>query len=249
MVTDIETTDDRLLGGRVVVRQPRDGYRVAVDTILLAATVDASPGDRVLDVGCGVGAAALCVAVRCHACRVTGLDADSAVVRLASDNIRLNDLVGRVDVVVGDLTRPPPRLAPGTFTHVMTNPPYLEAGRVAASPYAGRRRAHIEGEADLARWLRYCILMTRSGGSVTIIHRADRLDAILAAMHGQLGEIVVFPLWPKADSAAARRVIVRGRKDIRTPTRLAAGLVLHEDDGVFTRAAEAVLRDGAALAI
>jgi len=242
-------TEDSLLGGRVRLRQPREGYRVAIDPVLLAASIEAGAGDRVLDVGCGAGAAALCLAHRAAGCRVTGLDVDSAMVRLASDNIRLNRMQDRVDAVLGDLGRPPPRLAPGSFSHVMTNPPYLEAGKVTASPYAGRRRANIEGEADLAGWLKFCILMAKAGGSVTVIHRADRLDGLIAAMQGQLGEIVVFPLWPKADSASARRVIVRGRKDIRTPTRLAAGLVLHDAADDFTPKADAILRDGKSLII
>ena len=247
-MSDSDTiTEDALLGGRIVLRQPAEGYRVAIDPVLLAATVAAGPGDRVLDVGCGVGAASFCLAMRLPGCRITGIDIDSDMVRLASDNIRLNDLSGRVDVLTGDLSRPPPRLAPGAFAHVMTNPPYLEAGSAAVSPYAGRRQANVEGSIGLADWLKFCIIMARSGGSVTVVHRADRLDAVLAAMQGQLGEIVVYPLWPKADSTAARRVLVRGRKDIRTPTRLAAGLVLHEADGSYTAAAEAILRDGAAL--
>ncbi len=240
-------TEDGLLGNRIRLRQPRDGYRVAIDSVLLAASVEAGSGDRILDVGCGVGAAALCVAARLGGCRLTGLDSDSTMVGLASENIRLNKFQDRVDVVLGDLTRPPPRLAPGAFSHVLSNPPYLEFGRATASPYAGRRRANIEGEADLSRWLRFCILMAHSGGSVTVVHRADRLDAVLAAFHGQLGEIVVFPLWPKADATAARRVIVRGRKDIRTPSRLARGMVLHQADGSFTPEVESILRGGDAL--
>jgi tRNA1(Val) A37 N6-methylase TrmN6 len=40
----------------------------------------------------------------------------------------------------------------------------------------------------------------------------------------------------------ATRVIVRGRLGRRTPLSLAAGLILHEADGRYTAAAEAVLR-------
>ncbi len=242
-------TEDSLLDGRVRLRQPRDGYRVAIDPILLAATIEAGPGDRVLDVGCGVGAASLCLAYRNAGCRITGLEVDPDMVRLASDNIRLNKVQDRVDAVLGDLNRPPPRLAPGAFAHVMTNPPYLESGKVTASPYAGRNRANIEGDNDVASWLRFCILMTKSGGSITVIHRADRLDGLIAAMQGQLGEIVVFPLWPKAGHSNARRVIVRGRKDIRTPTRLASGLVLHDAGDRYTKEATAILRHGEALVL
>jgi tRNA1(Val) A37 N6-methylase TrmN6 len=77
------------------------------------------------------------------------------------------------------------------------------------------------------------------------VHRADRLADLLMAMAG-LGEIVVFPLWPRA-CQAAKRVLVRARVASKTPMVLAPGLVLHGADGKFTPETEAILRDGAEL--
>ena len=37
-------TEDALLGGRVVLRQPAAGYRAAIDPVLLAAAVPARGG-------------------------------------------------------------------------------------------------------------------------------------------------------------------------------------------------------------
>ena len=104
----------------------------------------------------------------------------------------------------------------------------------------------MEGEADLADWVRFCLTMTRPKGTITFIHRADRLEALLAELRARAGEIVVFPLWP-GGSRPASRVLVRARKEVGAPTRLAAGLVLHEPDGRFTPAADAILRDGVGL--
>lgn len=238
---------DALLGGRVRLTQLAAGYRVAIDPVLLAAAVPARAGEQVLDVGAGVGAAALCLATRVAGCRVTGLEVQRSLVRLANDNAKLNGLEDRVVVMEGDLLRPPPRLAPGGFDHVMTNPPHLEPGHGTASPSPGKRVANVEGEAQLGAWLAFCLAMLRPKGSVTVIHRADRLDAVLAALYRKAGEIVVFPLWPMADGRAARRVIVRARKDVETPGRLCFGLVLHRADGSFTDAVEAVLRQKAPL--
>jgi len=246
-VSEEEISEDALLGGRVRLTQLAAGYRVAIDPVLLAAAVPARAGEQVLDVGTGVGAAALCLAMRVAGCRVAGLEVQRALVRLANDNAKLNGLDDRVVVMEGDLLRPPPRLAPGGFDHVMTNPPHLEPGRGTESPSPGKSAANVEGEARLGAWLAFCLAMVRPKGSVAVIHRADRLDAVLAALYRKAGEIVVFPLWPMADGRAARRVIVRARKGIETPARLAYGLVLHRPDGRFTEAVEAVLRRGAAL--
>jgi len=93
----------------------------------------------------------------------------------------------------------------------------------------------------------YALAMLRAKGGLVFIHRADRIERLLALLAGRTGEIVIFPLWPGGDRPA-RRIIVRARKGVATPTRLLPGLVLHDEAGHFTAAAERVLRDGAALA-
>jgi tRNA1(Val) A37 N6-methylase TrmN6 len=247
-MNDLAITDDRLLGGRVLLRQPAEGYRVAIDPIFLAAAVPAAPGELVLDVGAGVGAAALCLAWREPNCLIRGIEIQHALVRLATENAALNGSAPRVEFMVGDILRPPPRMAPGTFHHVMANPPYQAAHAGTRSDNSRRDVANVEGEAELADWVRYSLNMVRSKGSVTFIHRADRLDALLAELRQRAGDIAVYPLWP-GGSRPASRVIVRARKDVATPTRLSSGMVLHEPDGRYSAAAEAVLRDGAALAL
>jgi tRNA1(Val) A37 N6-methylase TrmN6 len=238
-------TEDRLLGGRVRLRQPVAGYRVAIDPVFLAAAVPAYPGQIVLDAGCGSGAAMLCLAARVPSCRVVGVELQRDLVRLAGDNIILNGMESRLSVMLGDLLAPPPRLAFGSFDHVMANPPFNERGREKPPP-AGRAAATVEGEADLAAWVRFVLGMARPKGTVTFIHRADRIDALLGQIAGRAGEVVVFPLWAGAGKAASR-VLVRAKKQVAAPARLAAGLVLHEPDGRYTAPAEAVLRDGAGL--
>ena len=245
---DEAVSEDTLLDGRVRLLQPVEGYRVAIDPVLLAASVPVQPGDRVLDIGAGVGAAAICLAAREPGCRIVGLEIDRLLVRLAGQNAILNGFGPRIEMVVGDILHPPPRLAPSSYHHVMVNPPHIEAERGSPPEHAARAAAHIEGEARLSDWVRLALSMVRPKGTVTFIHRADRLDALLAELSQRIGELVVFPLWP-GPAKPAKRIIVRGRKDVGTPTRLAPGLVMHAADGAYTTAAEAVLRHGASLAL
>lgn len=234
-------SEDALLDGRVRLRQPVGGYRAAIDPVFLAAAVPAEAGQAVLDVGCGVGAAALCLAHRVPGCRVAGLEVQPALAALARENAALNGLAGRVDVLTGNLLTPPPRLAPGSFHHVLTNPPFLAADHADPPADAGKALANVEGGADLAAWVRFCVNMLRHKGTLTIVHRADRLDELLILLRGRVGGIVVFPLWPKA-GRAAKRVLLLARKGVATPLELRPGLVLHAEDGSYTSAADAILR-------
>ena len=243
-----EVTEDQLLGGAIKVRQPRTGFRVAIDTVLLAAAVPAQDGQTVLEPGTGIAAAALCLASRVPGCRVVGLEQQADLVRLASENVRLNRMGSRIDVMVGDLAHPPPRLVPGAYDHVMMNPPYFEAGTTRPPASQARAAARIESDADLAGWIRFAVAMLPRKGTLTLIHRADRLGDVLAALAGRAGEIVVFPIWPRADGRAATRVLIRARRGITTPLRLVGGMVLHNTDGAYTSDADAVLR-GAPIAL
>jgi tRNA1(Val) A37 N6-methylase TrmN6 len=242
-----QLTDDSLLGGAVRFSQPAQGYRVAIDPVLLAAAVPASAGDRVLDAGAGTGAASLCLAARVPECRIVGVEIERALARIASHNIEQNGRAGQVEVITGNLDQPPPRLSGASFDHVMTNPPHLALGDAPASPVPGRALAHHEGELGLARWLAGCVRMLKPGGRLTLIHRSDRLTELLAALTGTIGDLVLFPLWPAIDRRPAKRILVQGRRGARGKVRLMRGLVLHEPDGSYSGAATAVLRHARAL--
>lgn len=241
-----ETTTDAVLGGRVTLRQPASGYRVAIDPILLAAACPATAGDLVADLGCGVGTAALCLARRVPDARCVGVDLQGELVALAHQNARDNGLADRISFVAGDILDRNLPIYTRPADHAIVNPPYLKRGSATPSTNPIKALANVEGEADLGAWVAAAARAVRPGGSVTFIHRADRLPELLALLGARCGGIVIQPLQPKA-GAAAHRVLVAGRVGQRLPATLLLGLILHEDDGSFTPSVQRILRDGAAL--
>jgi tRNA1(Val) A37 N6-methylase TrmN6 len=237
-------SDDTLLDGRVKIRQPTDGYRVAVDPVLLAAAVTAAPGQRVLDVGCGTGAAMFCLAARVPGVDVTGLEIQPALAKFAEEGVALNNLGARARVVVGDLMALPDIVCAFPFDVVMTNPPYGADGTV--SPKKSLAQAHHEQGIELSDWVSACLKLLKPNGRLAVIHRADRLSELLAALKPQCGDIHVIPIFPKPGQPA-RRVIVEAGKGRKTGDTLTAGLVLQSSDGSFTPAAERVLRQARGL--
>lgn len=241
-----DAPEDALLDGRVRLLQPGEGYRVAIDPVIMAAAVPLAASQCALDLGCGVGAAALCLLARQPVAAVAGLEIQPDLARLARANAALNARADAFSVAVGDVLHPPLPNAAGFFDHVMANPPHQRADRARPPRDRGLATANVEGEATLRHWVAAALALVKPRGSLTMVHRADRVDELLAALSGRAGEIVLFPLWPGGDKPA-KRVLVRARPGVETPTRLSAGLVLHADDGAFTRRAEAVLRHGKGL--
>ncbi len=244
---DVELTHDRLLAGRVALAQPKHGYRAAVDPVLLAAAVPLQAGECALELGCGAGAAALCLLARVPEGRVTGLEQQPVLAGLARDNAATNAAGDRFMVHQGDLLDPPMAIARAGFDHTFANPPYLAAGAADAPADPLRAAANVEGAARLPDWVAALARATRRGGTLTVIHRADRQPELLAAMDRVAGALVTFPLWP-AGGKPAKRVLVQGRVGVGGPAGLAAGLTLHAGGG-FTPEARAVLEDAAALAL
>jgi tRNA1(Val) A37 N6-methylase TrmN6 len=241
-----KTSDDAVLGGRLVLRQPLRGHRVGHDAILLAAATAAKSGDHAVDLGSGVGAAGLALARRVDGVGVTLVELDPALTALACGNAERNGLAQRVRAVCLDVAESTAAfaaagLASGSAACVLMNPPFNILQQ--PSPDRGRRVAHAASHDTLRRWLRTAARLLRADGVVTLIWRADGLAEVLAALATGFGAVAVMPVHPKP-GAAAIRVLVRATKASRAPLALLPGLLLADGNGKPTPQVEAVLRGG-----
>jgi tRNA1(Val) A37 N6-methylase TrmN6 len=210
---------------------------------MLAAAVPAKDGDNILELGSGAGVASLCLGARCASCRVVGVEIIPSLADIAVTNARRNAMEARLRFVEGDALAPPAELRI-EFDHVFANPPFHD-GAGKKSPHDDRATA-LSDDGRLGEWLSSGLKRVRSQGTFTTIIRADRLTEALE--HLPARGTTVFPLWPRSDEPA-KRVIVQVRKGSSAPLELLPGLVLHRSDGGYTEQADAVLRDGASLAL
>ena len=245
----VELTEDAVLGGRLRLRQPVRGHRVGHDAILLAASTSAWPGQHAVDLGAGIGAAGLALAVRVPNVSVSLVEIEPVLAALAEENAKRNGLSGRA--ITLDVGAPPRAFAeaglpPECADCVLMNPPFNDPARHRSSPDQQRRRAHAAEADTLAVWLRTADRLLVPNGVLTMIWRADRLADVLTALAPGFGDVAVLPVHPRP-VAPAIRVILRARKGSRAPLAVYPSLILNDDAGRPTEAAEAVLREAALL--
>lgn len=236
----METTVDAILNRKVQVEQPKKGFRVAVDTILLAAAVGARANEKAVDLGCGVGGAMLALAVRVEGLTVNGLEIQPEIADLARANIKRNRLEGRMEVLTGDVTYLPGPLL-FCYDHVMMNPPYNDPEKSDPSPDESKRIATTATMDELEMWIVSAARCLKQTGILTMIYRADRLDEVLGYMQPHFGETEIIPLLPKTGEDA-KRLILRSRKGEGARHVSCRPITLHRSSGGYTDEVDAILK-------
>jgi tRNA1(Val) A37 N6-methylase TrmN6 len=238
------TTIDGILNNRIRIEQPKKGYRVAVDTVLLAAAVPACAGEKVLDFGSGAGGAMLALACRVPNLRITGIEIQPELISLCRANIERNAMQKRLTIIEINATYLYVDML-GAFDHVMMNPPYHDEARHDTSALKSKSLSNTELDGDFGKWIGNAAQMLKMTGTLTLIHRADRLDDILEDLRASFGTLLIKPVVPRI-GARAKRVLIRARK-VSTGENNVEPLVLHESDGRYTFETEGILRGAKAI--
>ncbi len=240
-----DLTDDGFLNGKLRILQPRVGYRAATDPVFLAAAVAAKAGETVLELGCGVGVASLCLAQRVAGLTQTGVELQPAYATLARENAERNNLV--LNVIQSDITTLPTE-ARISFDHVMFNPPYFSAQTVTTPENCGKKTAHVE-DTPLAAWVNIAFKRLKPKGTLTVIHLAERLPDLLTLLPSSAGDIHILPLASR-HGRDAKRVILTARKGTKGAFRLLPPFHIHkgtkhmQDGEDFTPECRQILRNG-----
>ncbi len=227
-------TRDRFLGGRIMVLQPERGFRAGLDSVLLAAAVS-DQSERLLDLGAGVGTASLCALADLAELDATLAEVQDDLVDLANRNLADNGFAARARTVKTDLTAPgAARLADGLvsdhFTSVIANPPFFDASAGTNSTGKARAASRHMPTGDLDKWVKCAASCAAPGGEVIFVSPAAALPSLLKSFSARFGALSILPIAPRPGLDASR-VLVRGIKGSRSPTRVMSPLVLHEAKG------------------
>jgi tRNA1(Val) A37 N6-methylase TrmN6 len=238
-----EITEDAFLGGQLHLRQRRSGHRAGHDAMLLAAATPARSGDRVVDLGAGVGAAGLAVARRVAGVELVLVEIDAALAALAHGNAVANAIAA--DVIALDVTSTAAAFAavgltPDSADVVLMNPPFNDAARHRVSPDQARVSAHVATATTLECWIHAARRILKSGGVLTMIWRADGLAEVLAVLGRGFGSLAILPVHGDANSPAIR-LLIRAVKGGKAPLQMQAALMLNDESAMPNKQVQEIL--------
>lgn len=244
-----DITIDAFLGGRLKIKQPKRGYRAGSDPVLLAAATPAKSGQTVLELGCGVGVASLCLHTRVPGLAITGIELQSDYAELARENAQSCNAT--FEVVTSDLRSLAGPVRQQQFDHVIMNPPYFERTKGHASDDEGLDTS-LAGDTPLHDWIDVGIKRLAPKGFLTLIQRIDRLPEVITAIGTRLGAALVLPIAPRR-GADPNLFLLQAKKDSGTPFRLLSPLMMYAETANsnsaerYNEVIENVLRNGTKL--
>lgn len=238
-------TNDYLLDKKVKIFQPVDGYRASTDAVFLSSLFEVGKvksEDTILDVGSGTGAISLCLAERLKDknITITGVDIQPDLVELSNFSAAENGFSSFLHYEHFDI-REKTSLSSGSFSFVITNPPYSDHDM--PSPNKSKQLAHNHQNFDLTGWLTFCLKMLKPKGYLLLINRAEAINEILMALHNKAGDIQILPMYSK-EGQEAKRVAVIAKKGAKGITRILPPFYTHNEDGSYTEKAQSILRLG-----
>jgi tRNA1(Val) A37 N6-methylase TrmN6 len=239
----LELTEDAFLGGQLRLKQLKSGHRAGHDAVLLAAATPARSGERVADLGAGVGVAGLAVARRVAGIELVMVEIDAALAGLARTNAAANAI--QADVIVLDVEADATAfaaagLAPDSIDAVLMNPPFNDPARHRVSPDTARGIAHMATATTLSNWVHAARRILKSRGALTLIWRADGIAEVLSALDHGFGSLHILPVHGEA-RGPANRILVRATKGGRAPTQIRPALMLNDASGVPNKRVQEVL--------
>jgi tRNA1(Val) A37 N6-methylase TrmN6 len=159
--------------GRYTLWQSEDCFKLGQDSVRLGAFASLRRGDRVCDLGCGVGTLLLLLSEREGDITRFGVELDPRAAELARRNLLENQLEGTI--LTGDL-RTPALFPRARFDLLVANPPYFAKGTGKSGG-----NARMEDTLSLTELCARAGELLGAGGRFALVFRPERLTALFAA--------------------------------------------------------------------
>jgi tRNA1Val (adenine37-N6)-methyltransferase len=226
----MQTTLDSILDIRLY--QPKEGYRFSLDAVLLYSFVNLKKAENIADLGAGSGVVGLLLARKYPEAKVTLMELQESLYKLAVKNIGLNGLRDRVGAIKSDIRDID--LEPGGFDLVVSNPPFRKPRTGLLSVDDERAVARHEIEMKLPELLRAASRLLKNRGRFVFIHHPLRLAELMRGLREAGLEPKRLRFVHGKRSSEAKMVLVEAVRHGREGLKVESPLFVYNDDGTYT---------------
>lgn len=171
-MTKEDFTRDTLLCGRVILHQPKHGFRSSLDPVLLAGWLG-PPYGHFLDIGSGTGALSFLLLARDPDARGTAVEIQAHLAALSQAAAQENSFAERLEIIHQDV-RAFAEHTTHRFNYIVINPPFRPVGTGNLPTKPDRAFAHHEVSLTLRDWTKVACRTLRPDGRLAVIFPANR---------------------------------------------------------------------------
>ncbi len=212
--------------------QNKKGYRFSVDALLLYSFVNLRRAERIADLGAGSGIVGLLLAKKYHDAKITLIELQESLCRLAEKNVLLNKLEKRVRVSKVDIRKlgiDSSLLTPNSFDLVVSNPPFRRQKTGLISPTDEKAIARHEITVNLADIIKTSYYLLRSKGRLCLIYHPSRLIELIEALRQRDMEPKRLRFVHSDPQTEAKMALVEAVKEGRMEIKIEKPLFIYKD--------------------
>lgn len=165
------------------LKQSDDFLKLGTDSMLLSHFAKIKKFDNVCDLGCGNGAISVLLCARHPNITVTGIEILKGSYELACENVILNNIADRMQVINGDIVKIEEYLKPESFEAVVSNPPYLKRDGGLHTENPNLLAARMEIDSTIDDICRAAAYLLKYQGSFSIVYRPERLGTLISSLY------------------------------------------------------------------
>ena len=236
----LEVSKNKILGGSISLFQPKKGFRVSIDSILLCSSIKRY--SNCMEFGTGSGVILVCLSKKYPNSNIIGVEKNIELVELAKKNLLENKINNKNTLVICNdiLKKPFLKNYNNTLDRVIMNPPYFKINNVIKSD--NKLKASARYEDNINQWFLAAYKKLKPKGYMNFVFRSENLDLILSKLYNSWGDIKIFPLWPKA-KVKSKLMIMQARKNANSGVQILPGLILHNNNGTYTEECNSILNN------
>jgi len=175
-----DETLDTIQDVRII--QPKKGHRFTTDSVLLARLSTPKKYAKVLELGTGSGIVSIILSKRIPSLRITAVEIQEDMAKLAERNVKLNDVEPNISVLNSDIKELSKTLPSAHFDYIVTNPPYRQPTSGRTSPDRTRSVSNHEFAVTINDIMKVSQHLLKVRGRISLIYTADRLADLFSAM-------------------------------------------------------------------